>query len=145
MRAKFPYKKRKKRLGCGIGSGHGKTATKGHKGQRARSGYHFRPGFEGGQNPLYRRLPKRGFSHAAFKKLYSIVNLEQLAKISAKEITPELLLEKGIIKQLRSGLKVLGGGQLKKVLTVKAHLFSASAKTKIEAAGGQAIMIQAKD
>ncbi len=144
MRAKFPYKKRKKRLGCGIGSGHGKTSTKGHKGQRARSGYNFRPGFEGGQNPLYRRLPKRGFNHDAFRKFYSIVNLNQLVKVGAKEITPELLLEKGVIKELRAGLKVLGNGELKKPVTVKAHFFSASAKTKIETAGGQAITIQAK-
>ena len=90
MRAKTPYKKCRKRLGCGIGSGHGKTSTKGHKGQRARAGYHFRPGFEGGQNPLYRRLPKRGFNHNAFKKFYSIVNLEQFAKLGEKEVTPEL-------------------------------------------------------
>lgn len=142
MRAKFPYKKRKKRLGCGIGSGHGKTSTKGHKGQRARAGYHFRPGFEGGQNPLYRRLPKRGFNHNAFKKFYSIVNLNQLEKLGEKEITPELLLQKGVIKELRSGLKVLGNGELKKALNVKAHLFSASAKTKIEAQGGQVTLLQ---
>lgn len=143
MRAKFPYKKRKKRLGCGIGSGHGKTSTKGHKGQRARAGYHFRPGFEGGQNPLYRRLPKRGFNHNAFRKFYSIVNLEQLAKLDEKEITPELLLQKGVVKELRAGLKVLGNGEIKKALTVKAHLFSAAAKTKIEAQGGQAVILQA--
>ena len=78
MRHKTPYKKRKKRLGCGIGSGHGKTSSKGHKGQRSRSGFRLKPGFEGGQNPLYRRLPKRGFNRNAFRKVYGIVNLEQL-------------------------------------------------------------------
>lgn len=143
MRAKFPYKKRRKRLGCGIGSGHGKTSTKGHKGQRARSGKQVRQGYEGGQTPLYRRLPKRGFSHNAFRKFYTIVNLEQIAKLDEKEITPDLLLKKGVIKELRSGLKVLGNGEIKKSVTVKAHLFSASAKTKIEATGGQAVVIPA--
>jgi len=139
MRAKKPYKKKAKRLGCGIGSGHGKTATKGHKGQRARSGYHFNPGFEGGQNPLYRRLPKRGFSNANFSNSYTVVNLKQLAGLSEKEITPELLMKLGVIKKLRDGLKILGDGEIKNALTVKAHVFSASAKTKIEAKGGQAV------
>jgi len=143
MKAKFPYKKRRKRIGCGIGSGHGKTSTKGHKGQRARSGKQVRQGYEGGQTPLYRRLPKRGFSHEAFRKIYAIVNVEQLSKLDEKEITPELLLKKGVIHELHSGLKVLGNGDLKKVLTVKAHFFSASAKTKIEAKGGQAVVLQA--
>ncbi|HOW87981.1 MAG TPA: 50S ribosomal protein L15 [Candidatus Omnitrophota bacterium] len=141
MKAKFPYKKRKKRLGCGIGSGHGKTSTKGHKGQRARSGFRLNPGFEGGQNPLYRRLPKRGFNRSAFKKIYAIVNLQTLAKLEDKEITPEILLAKNIIKELHDGLKVLGSGEPKKGVTVKAHLFSASAKTKIEAKGGQAVLL----
>ncbi|HNX67950.1 MAG TPA: 50S ribosomal protein L15 [Candidatus Omnitrophota bacterium] len=144
MRAKFPYKKKRKRIGCGIGSGHGKTSTKGHKGQRARSGKQVRQGFEGGQNPLYRRLPKRGFNHDAFRKFYCIINLQQLALLSEKEITPELLVKKGVVKELLSGLKVLGNGEVKKALTVKAHLFSASAKTKIEAAGGQAVVIPFK-
>ena len=141
MRAKFPYKKRKKRLGCGIGSGHGKTSTKGHKGQRARSGFALNPGFEGGQNPLYRRLPKRGFNRSAFKKVYAIVNLQRLAELDEKEITPELMIAKGIVAQLRDGVKVLGSGDVKKGVTIKAHLFSASAKSKIEAAGGQAILL----
>lgn len=142
MRHKTPYKKRKKRLGCGIGSGHGKTSTKGHKGQRARSGYRFRPGFEGGQNPLYRRLPKRGFNNAEFKKVYTVVNLKQLAGVSETEITPEVLLQRGVIKKLGAGLKVLGDGELKGALTVKAHSFSAAAKTKIEAKGGQAVLLK---
>jgi len=141
MRHKTPYKKRKKRLGCGIGSGHGKTSSKGHKGQRSRSGFRLKPGFEGGQNPLYRRLPKRGFNRNAFRKVYGIVNLEQLTQLDEKEITPEILLAKGVIKELHDGLKVLGSGELKKAVTVKAHLFSASAKTKIESKGGQAILI----
>ncbi len=141
MKSKFPYKKRRKRVGCGIGSGHGKTSTKGHKGQRARTGYMPHQGFEGGQNPLYRRLPKRGFSRAAFKKSYAIVNLQALSRIEENEVTPELLLSKGVIHELRSGLKVLGGGELKKALTVKAHSFSASAKTKILAQGGQVVVL----
>jgi large subunit ribosomal protein L15 len=142
MRHKTPYKKRKKRLGCGIGSGHGKTSTKGHKGQRARSGFALNPGFEGGQNPLYRRLPKRGFNRSAFKKVYAIVNLQTLAKLEDKEITPEILLSKNVIKELHDGLKVLGSGESQKGVTIKAHFFSASAKTKIEAKGGQAILLE---
>lgn len=142
MRAKHPYKKRKKRLGRGIGSGHGKTSTKGHKGQRARSGTGYKPGFEGGQNPLYRRLPKRGFNQKSFAKELAVVNLEKLAILEEKEITPKTLLEKGIIKKQLSGIKVLGRGEIKKAITVKAHAFSESAKSKIEASGGQAVLIQ---
>lgn len=131
-------------MGCGIGSGHGKTSTKGHKGQRARAGFSLNPGFEGGQNPLYRRLPKRGFNRNAFKKVYAIVNLQALARLEDKEITPELLLAKNVIKELHDGLKILGSGDLKKAVTVKAHLFSGSAKTKIEAKGGQAVLLEKK-
>ena len=141
MRHKTPYKKRKKRLGFGAGSGHGKTSTKGHKGQRSRTGFALNPGFEGGQNPLYRRLPKRGFNRSAFKKVYAIVNLQTLAKLEDKEITPELLLAKNVIKELHDGLKILGSGELNKAVTVKAHLFSVSAKTKIESKGGQAVLL----
>lgn len=141
MRAKYPYKKRTKRLGCGIGSGHGKTSTKGHKGQRARSGFALRPGFEGGQNPLYRRLPKRGFNNEAFRRRFAIVNLDQLSGLEEKEIHPELLMSRGVIKKLESGVKILGGGEIKKAVTVKAHRFSESAKTKIEKAGGQAVIL----
>ena len=141
MRAKFPYRKRRKRLGCGIGSGHGKTSTKGHKGQRARSGFALRPGFEGGQNPLYRRLPKRGFNHAAFRLEYAIVNLDQFNRLEEKEISPELLISRGIIKKKEAGVKVLGLGEVKRAITVKAHRFSESAKAKIEKAGGQALLI----
>lgn len=141
MRAKFPFKKRRKRLGCGIGSGHGKTSTKGHKGQKARSGYSLRPGFEGGQNPLYRRLPKRGFNNNAFRRKFSIVNLEDIARLEETEITPEVLQARGMIKRLETGLKVLGEGELARPVTVKAHRFSAGAKTKIEKAGGKVILL----
>ena len=142
MRAKFPYKKKRKRLGCGIGSGHGKTSTKGHKGQKARSGFTMRPGFEGGQNPLYRRLPKRGFNNNAFSEDFAIINVERIAELGLKEVTPESLVSSGYISSLRAGLKVLGQGEIKKAVTVKAHRFSESAKTKIDRAGGQAILIQ---
>ncbi len=141
MRAKVPYQKRRKRLGCGIGSGHGKTSTKGHKGQRARSGFSLRRGFEGGQNPLYRRLPKRGFNQAAFRKEYSIVNLETLSQFKETEISPELLALKGLVNKNKDRVKILGNGEIKKALTIKAHSFSESAKEKITKAGGQAILI----
>ncbi len=142
MRHKTPHKKRSKRLGRGIGSGHGKTSTRGHKGQRSRSGYRFRPGFEGGQNPLYRRLPKRGFNNNEFKTSYTVVNLKQIAMLDEKEITPEILRARGVVKKLQDGLKVLGMGDLKSAVTVKAHSFSASAKSKIEAQGGQAVLLK---
>ena len=141
MKAKFPFTKRRKRLGCGIGSGHGKTSTKGHKGQKARSGYSLRPGFEGGQTPLYRRLPKRGFNNNAFRREFSIVNLEDIARLEETEINPEILQARGVIKKLEAGLKVLGKGELTKSVTVKAHRFSAGAKTKIEKVGGKAILL----
>ncbi len=140
MRAKFPYEKRKKRVGCGPGSGHGKTACRGHKGQHSRTGSGHRRGFEGGQTPLYRRIPKRGFNHPA-KKTFSIINLDRLASLEEKEITPEKLVERGVIRKLGDGLKVLGDGELKKALKVHAHRFSEQAKQKIEAAGGQAVVI----
>jgi large subunit ribosomal protein L15 len=144
MRAKIPYEKRRKRIGRGIGSGHGKTSTKGHKGQRARSGYSKRPGFEGGQNPLYRRLPKRGFNNAEFRREYAIVNLNRIAALNEVEISPEVLEARGVIKRAGFELKVLGNGELLKPVTVKAHRFSESAKAKIEKAGGQAILIQTR-
>lgn len=140
MRARFPYQKKKKRVGCGPGSGHGKTATRGNKGQRSRTGSGRRPGFEGGQNPLYRRIPKRGFNHPP-KKEFSIVNLRHLIELKETEITPEKLLEQGVIRKLKDGLKVLGDGVLKQPLQVRAHQFSKQAKQKIEAAGGQAVVI----
>lgn len=141
MKAKFPYKKKPKRRGLGIGSGTGKTAGKGHKGQRARSGAGTHPAYEGGQNPLYRRLPKRGFNRNALRVEMRVVNVETLANLGVKEITPETLQQHGIIKNLKNGIKVLGTGDLKVAIQVKAHSFSESAKQKIEKAGGQAILL----
>lgn len=141
MKAKRPYLKKRKRLGRGPGTGHGKTSGKGHKGQLARSGPGLRAGFEGGQNPLYRRLPKRGFNNAAFAETYSIVNLSRLATLDVTEVTPELLKERGVIKEIYDGLKVLGDGELKKAMKISAHKFSVTAKQKIEKAGGQAVTI----
>lgn len=133
---------KKKRIGRGIGSGTGKTSGKGHKGQKARSGGGVRPGFEGGQMPLYRRLPKRGFNNP-FKKEYNIINVSDLEAFDGKnEITVEYLYEIGKISKIAgNGLKVLGNGELSKKLTVKASKFSASAKEKIEKAGGKAEVI----
>ena len=129
----------RKRLGRGIGSGLGKTSGKGHKGQWARSGGGVRPGFEGGQMPLIRRIPKRGFNNH-FKKVYSIVNLSVLENMEANSVIDmAVLAEKGLIKVMKDsiGLKVLGNGSLTKALTVKASAFSASAKEAIEKAGGK--------
>ena len=118
------------RKGRGPGSGNGKTAGKGHKGQNARSGGGVRPGFEGGQIPLFRRLPKRGFTNSLFKKEYAIINLETLDKLfnDGDAVSMETLLEKGVIRKELNGLKVLGRGEITKKLTVKAAIFSASAK-----------------
>lgn len=130
----------RKRVGRGIGSGHGKTSTRGHKGDKARGS--VRPGFEGGQTPLHRRLPqKRGFTNI-FKKEYAIVNIEALAKLSEDVITPEVLLERRVIKDLKSGLRVLGRGDLEKAVTVRAHHFSKSAEEKIKAKGGAVEVIK---
>ena len=134
--------KTSKRLGRGTGSGLGKTSGKGHKGQNARSGGGVRPGFEGGQLPLFRRLPKRGFSNAMFKTEYATINVSDLEKFEdGAVVTPELLKEMGILKKQLAGVKVLGNGELTKKLTVKAHKFSASAVEKIEAIGGKAEVI----
>ncbi len=136
-------RKRRKRIGFGMGSGHGKTATRGSKGQRSRTGSRMRPGFEGGQMPLHRRLPKRGFTNI-FKKHYALVNLRDLAPFKSEEkITPELLLERGLIKRLDDGLKILGDGDLKSPLAISAHAFSKSAKEKIQKAGGKAEVLKA--
>ena len=131
------------RKGRGPGSGNGKTGGRGHKGQNARTGGGVKPGFEGGQIPLYRRLPKRGFTNSLFKKEYAIINLETLDKLfnDGDAVSMEVLLEKGIVKKELNGLKVLGRGEITKKLTVKAAIFSASAKEKIEAAGGKAEVI----
>ena len=126
------------RKGRGPGSGNGKTAGKGHKGQKARFGGGVRLGFEGGQLPLYRKLPKRGF-HNKFAKQYAIVNVAALNKFNDGEtVNLEVLMEKGIISKALDGLKVLGNGEITKKLTVEAKVFSATAKEKIEAAGGKA-------
>ncbi|QVR64344.1 50S ribosomal protein L15 [Bacillus subtilis] len=134
-------RKTRNRVGRGIGSGKGKTAGKGHKGQNARSGGGVRPGFEGGQMPLFQRLPKRGFTNIN-RKEYAVVNLDKLNGFAeGTEVTPELLLETGVISKLNAGVKILGNGKLEKKLTVKANKFSASAKEAVEAAGGTAEVI----
>jgi large subunit ribosomal protein L15 len=125
------------RVGRGTGSGNGKTAGKGHKGQNARSGGGVRPGFEGGQIPLYRKLPKRGF-HNKFAKTYSIVNVDVFNKFEDGAVVDlAALMEKKIVRKANDGLKVLGNGEITKKITVKAAVFSATAKEKIEAAGGK--------
>ncbi|MBQ3037661.1 MAG: 50S ribosomal protein L15 [Clostridia bacterium] len=130
-----------KRVGRGIGSGTGKTAGKGHKGQNARSGGGVRPGFEGGQMPLYRRLPKRGFTNI-FAKQYVSINVSELERFdNGTEVTAELLKETGVVSKTLDGIKILGRGELTKKLTVKVAKFSASAAEKIEKAGGKAEVI----
>ncbi|GKV66313.1 MULTISPECIES: 50S ribosomal protein L15 [Sporosarcina] len=130
-------RKNRKRIGRGIGSGFGKTSGKGHKGQNARSGGGVRLGFEGGQIPLFQRLPKRGFTNIN-RKDYAIVNLDTLNRFEeGTEVTPELLIETGVVSNAKSGIKILGNGTLEKKITVKANKFSASAKEAIEKAGGQ--------
>ncbi|WML42598.1 50S ribosomal protein L15 [Neobacillus sp. PS3-40] len=126
-----------KRKGRGIGSGNGKTAGKGTKGQNARSGGGVRLGFEGGQTPLFRRLPKRGFTNIN-RKEYAIVNLDTLNRFEdGTEVTPELLIESGVVKSEKAGIKILAKGNVEKKLTVKAHKFSSAAKDAIEAVGGK--------
>jgi large subunit ribosomal protein L15 len=134
--------RQRKRVGRGMGSGHGKTATRGTKGQRSVSGYSLRRGFEGGQMPLHRRLPKRGFKNI-FKKEYALINLGRLNKMEGDEFTPDRLRELGAIKKLGDGLKVLAAGELTRAIRVEAHLFSKSAIAKIQAAGGSATVIGA--
>ncbi|OGW24586.1 MAG: 50S ribosomal protein L15 [Nitrospirae bacterium GWC2_42_7] len=134
-------RKKNKRVGRGIGSGHGKTSCKGHKGQKARSGGPKGAGFEGGQMPLQRRVPKRGFKNN-FSIIYSIVNLDAIDKLQGfNEITPELLIEKGVVKEIKNGLKVLGNGNIQRAVTVRAAAFSLAAVKKIESAGGKAEVI----
>ncbi|MCR5307823.1 MAG: 50S ribosomal protein L15 [bacterium] len=131
----------RKRIGRGTGSGHGKTAGKGNKGQNARSGGGVRPGFEGGQIPLFQRLPKRGFNNIN-RKEYAIVNLCDLNQFEdGTVVTPDLLIDAKIIKDIKSGVKILGCGTLEKKLTIKAHKFSASASEEIAKAGGTAEVI----
>ena len=141
MQTRPGSKHRVKRLGCGESSGHGKTSGKGHKGQKARSGGSLRLGFEGGQMPLIRRLPKRGFNNAAFHKNYSIVNLSDLSSFKEGTVVNEQLLrESRVIRGYGAGLKILGDGELKHPLTIEADKVSASAREKIEKAGGTVTM-----
>ena len=133
----------KRRVGRGPGSGHGKTASRGSKGAKSRSGFRFRRGFEGGQTPLHRRVPKRGF-HNPFRVEYAVVNLDTLAEVfeAGSSVTPELLRERGLVRKAKSKIKVLGRGDITKKLTVQAHKFSGKAAEKIAAAGGSAEVLQ---
>ena len=139
---KTPEFKKRKIVGRGPGSGMGKTATRGENGQKSRSGVSISPWFQGGQSPLYRRIPKRGFNNKRFETKYAVINLNDLNRFNDGDIvTPELLKESGIVKKQLSGIKVLGNGELEKKLTVKAHRFSSVAITKIESKGGKAEVI----
>jgi large subunit ribosomal protein L15 len=142
LRPPAGQKKVRKRIGRGMGSGHGKTATRGSKGQRAGTGFGQKRGFEGGQMPLHRRLPKRGFTNI-FKKQYAIVNVGKLEKLDGSAFSADRLFELGVIKKLGDGLKILGTGQLTRKITIEAHHFSKSAVEKIEKAGGAAKVIGA--
>lgn len=139
---KTPEAKTRKRVGRGPGSGMGKTATRGENGQKSRSGASIPAWFEGGQSPLYRRIPKRGFNNARFRTEFATINLSDLNKFNDGDVvTPEVLKERGIVKKQLCGIKVLGNGTLEKKITVKAHRFSSAAVTKIESAGGTAEVI----
>ena len=138
-------RKKRKRVGRGESSGLGKTSGKGSNGQKSRAGGGVKPYFEGGQMPIYRRVPKRGFSNALFKKEYAIVTLDLLNRFEdGAEVTPEILFETGLVRKMMDGIKVLGNGTLDKKLTVKAHKVSASAKAAIEAKGGVVEIIEVK-
>lgn len=132
--------KKRKRVGTGPSAGGGKTCGRGHKGQMARSGSTHKPGFEGGQMPLQRRIPKRGFNNTVFKKFYQIVNIEQIDKLDASEINPELLFKKGLIEDTSKLIKILGNGEFKKSVKVIADSFSSSASEKIRNAGGEPVI-----
>ena len=131
-----------KRIGRGMGSGRGKTATRGSKGQHAGTGFSLMRGFEGGQMPLHRRLPKRGFTNI-FKKQYAVVNLGRLEKLEGDNFTPDRLVELGVVRKIGDGVKILGSGELTRKIRVEAHLFSRSALDKIQKAGGEAAVIGA--
>ncbi|MBZ5580773.1 MAG: 50S ribosomal protein L15 [Acidobacteriia bacterium] len=135
-------KKARKRIGRGMGSGHGKTSTRGSKGQRAGTGFSQKRGFEGGQMPLHRRLPKRGFTNI-FKREYAIINLGRLEKLEGDVFNLDRLMELGVVKKPGEGLKVLGAGELTRKITVEAHQFSKSAVEKIQKAGGAAQVVGA--
>jgi large subunit ribosomal protein L15 len=140
LRAPKKANTNKKRVGRGMGSGMGKTSTRGHKGQGSRSGSSLMRGFEGGQMPLHRRLPKRGFTNI-FRTEYTVLNLDRLAELEENELTIEFFAAKGLLKKNEGLLKVLGNGELTKAITVHAHKFSKSAQEKIEKAGGKAILV----
>ena len=133
----------RKRLGCGVGSGHGKTSGRGHKGAKARSGGHVRAGFEGGQMPLYRKLPHRGFNNKNWAVEYAVVNVGDLENLGLDEISREDLVVAGLVRASSELVKILGNGDLSKKIVVKADKFSASAVKKIEAAGGKAVLNEA--
>jgi len=140
LKAPFGAHKKRKILGRGPGSGHGKTSTRGSKGQTSRAGRHFYLGFEGGQSPLIRKMPKRGFV-SNFRKTYQIVNLDELNKIKETVITPQLLRENGLIRDEGALIKILGNGSIKNPVTVQAHAFSKRASSQISNAGGKAEII----
>lgn len=133
--------KKRKRVGRGPGSGHGKTSGRGEKGQKSRTGYSRRPGFEGGQMPLVRRVPKRGFNNI-FRKEFALVSLERLEGLEGNEFTPATLVERGVVSNLRDGLKVLADGEITRAISVSAHKVSKAAQQKIEAAGGKVTLIE---
>jgi large subunit ribosomal protein L15 len=130
----------RKRVGRGMGSGHGKTSTRGHKGQGSRSGSSLMRGFEGGQMPLHRRLPKRGFTNI-FRTEYTVLNLDRLAELGETELTLEKFTAKGLLKRRNELLKILGNGEIGAAITVHAHKFSKTAREKIEKAGGKAVLV----
>jgi large subunit ribosomal protein L15 len=140
LRAPKNANRNRKRVGRGMGSGHGKTSTRGHKGQGSRSGSSLMRGFEGGQMPLHRRLPKRGFTNI-FRTEYTVLNLDRLAELNETELTIDAFVAKGFLKKRNELLKILGNGELNVALTVHAHKFSKTAQEKIEKAGGKAVLI----
>jgi large subunit ribosomal protein L15 len=140
LRAPKKANRNRKRVGRGMGSGHGKTSTRGHKGQGSRSGSSLMRGFEGGQMPLHRRLPKRGFTNI-FRTEYTVLNLDRLAELNEKELTLEAFIAKGFLRKRGELLKILGNGEIGGAITVHAHKFSKTAQEKIEKAGGKAVLI----
>jgi large subunit ribosomal protein L15 len=140
LRAPKKANRNRKRVGRGMGSGHGKTSTRGHKGQGSRSGSSLMRGFEGGQMPLHRRLPKRGFTNI-FRTEYTVLNLDRLAELNEQELTLEKFVAKGLLKRRNELLKILGNGEIATAITVHAHKFSKTAREKIEKAGGNAVLV----
>lgn len=140
LRAPKKANRNRKRVGRGMGSGHGKTSTRGHKGQGSRSGSSLMRGFEGGQMPLHRRLPKRGFTNI-FRTEYTVLNLDRLAELNEAELTLEKFVAKGLLKGRNGLLKILGNGEIAQAITVHAHKFSKAAQEKIKKAGGKAVLI----